>query len=140
MRMARPEGRRRFPIGWILFTIVLVALVVRAFDVLLVLFLAVIFAIYLDAIAAFFHRNLGVPRALGLTLGLALSLGGLAGVVVLIVPPVASQVSDLLTNLPRYLADLDHAIGRLVRSIPMLGRNTAANGAPGILATALNDI
>lgn len=140
MLVARPEGWRRFPLGWILLTVVLVALVVRAIDVLLVLFLAVILAIYLDAIAGSLHRTFRVPRTLGLTIGVALSLGGLAGVVVLIAPPVASQVSDLLANLPKYLADLDHTISRLVRGIPVLGRSAAANGAPGLLATTLNDI
>jgi predicted PurR-regulated permease PerM len=55
-------------------------------------------------------------------------------------PAVAGQVSDLLTNLPKYLTALDQNINRLVRSIPVLGRNVAANGTPGVLATALNDI
>jgi predicted PurR-regulated permease PerM len=55
-------------------------------------------------------------------------------------PAVADQVSDLLANLPKYLTDLDQAINRLVRSIPVLRRNVAASGTPGLLAAALNDI
>jgi predicted PurR-regulated permease PerM len=118
---------------------IVVALVVRTVDVLLVLFFAVILAVYLDAIADLLHRVLGVPQTLGLAAGVALSLGALVGVVVLIAPAVADQVSDLLTNLPKYLTDLDQAINRLVRSVPVVSRNVA-NGAPGALATALNDI
>jgi len=49
-------------------------------------------------------------------------------------------VSDLLTNLPKYLTDLDQNINRLVGRLPFVSRNGAASGAPGLLATALNDI
>jgi predicted PurR-regulated permease PerM len=113
---------------------------VRAVDVLLVLFLAAILAVYLDAITDFLRRAFGIPQALGLATGVALSLGALVGVVVLIAPAVADQVSDLFANLPKYLSDLDQNINRLVGSIPLLRRNVAASGAPGVLATALNDI
>ena len=140
MPTARSAGRRGFPLGWILLAAVVVAMLIRAVDVLLVLFLAVILAVYLDAVADFLGRAMGVPQTLGLLAGLVLSLGALVGVVVLMAPAVAAQVSDLLTNLPQYLSALDQNINRLARSIPVLGRNVAAGGTPGILATALNDI
>jgi predicted PurR-regulated permease PerM len=139
MPVARSAGWRS-PLGWVLLAVVVVTLAVRAVDVLLVLFLAVILAVYLDAIADFLRRALRVPPTLGLAAGIALSLGALLGVVVLMAPAVADQVSDLLTNLPKYLTDLDQNINRLVRRIPVLRRNIAAGGAPGVLATALNDI
>lgn len=138
--MAHSEEGRRFPLGWALLAVVLTALVIRAIDVLLVLFLAVILAVYLDAVADLLHRVFRLPHALGLTIGVGLSLGALAGVVVLIAPAVASQVSDLLTNLPRYLTDLDQAISRLIRSVPVLRRNAVTGSGPGVLATALSDI
>jgi predicted PurR-regulated permease PerM len=140
MPVARSAGRRGFPLGWVLLVVVAVALVVRVVDVLLVLFLAVILAVYLDAIADLLRRALAVPQTLGLAIGLALTLAALVGVGVLMAPAVADQVSDLLTNLPKYLTDLDQNINRLVRRIPVLRRNVAASGAPGVLATALNDI
>jgi len=140
MPVVRSEGRRGSPLGWLVLGVVIAALVVRTVDVLLVLFFAVILAVYLDAIADFLRRAFGVPPTLGLAAGVALSLGALVGVVVLIAPAVADQVSDLLTNLPRYLTDLDQNINRLVRSVPFVGRNVAADGTPGLLATALNDI
>jgi predicted PurR-regulated permease PerM len=55
---------------------------------------------------------LGVPQTLGLATGVALSLGVLAGGAVLMAPAVADQVSDLLTNLPKYFTDLDRNINR----------------------------
>jgi predicted PurR-regulated permease PerM len=140
MPVVRSEGRRGFPLGWLVLAVLVAALVVRTVDVLLVLFLAVILAVYLDAIADFLRRTCGVPATLGLATGVALSLGALIGVVVLIAPAVADQVSDLLTNLPKYLTDLDQNINRLVGRLPFVSRNGAASGAPGLLATALNDI
>ena len=52
----------------------------------------------------------------------AATLGALVGVVLLIAPPVAQQVQDLLTNLPRYLTSLDANINDLIRRIPLLRR------------------
>ena len=71
--MAEPtfDGRRGLPIGRVLLAVALVALVVRTVDILLVLFLAVILAIYLDAVTDLLDRRLGMPRPLGLSLGVA---------------------------------------------------------------------
>jgi len=75
MPVVRSEGRRGFPLGWLVLAVLVAALVVRTVDVLLVLFLAVILAVYLDAIADFLRRTFGVPATLGLATGVALSLG-----------------------------------------------------------------
>jgi predicted PurR-regulated permease PerM len=142
MAVSAPDGRRSFPIGRLLLAVALVALAVRTIDVLLVLFLAVIFAIYLNSVAEQLHRRLGVPKPLGLTLGVAGTLGALVGVVLLIAPPVTAQVQDLLTNLPRYLANLDTNLNEFIRSIPVLRRSATpgADGQPGLLANALSEI
>ena len=142
MAVSAPDGRRSFPIGRLLLAVALVALAVRTIDVLLVLFLAVIFAIYLNSVAEQLHRRLGVPKPLGLTLGVAGTLGALVGVVLLIAPPVTAQVQDLLTNLPRYLANLDTNLNEFIRSIPVLRRSATpgADGQPGLLANAVSEI
>ena len=127
---------RWFPLGRVLLLVVLVALAVRTVDVLLILFLAVILAIYLDATADFLERRLGIPPTLGLVSGLLLSLGALVGVVVLVAPAVTEQVRDLLTNLPQFLADLDRNINQLLRRVPLLGRGVGSSGQPGLLATS----
>jgi predicted PurR-regulated permease PerM len=102
--------------------------------------LAVILAVYLDAAADFLEWRLGTPRPIGLLLGLLLSLGALAGVIVLIAPAVSAQVRDLLANLPQFLANLDRNITALVRRVPVLGRSAGSSTAPGILATSLNEV
>ena len=142
MAVSTSAGRRGFPIGKLLLTFALVVLAIKTIDVLLVVFLAVILGIYLNSLAALLHRRLGMPMPVGLGLGVAATLGALVGVVLLIAPPVTSQVQDLLTNLPTYLANLDSNINGLIRSIPVLRRSAAAGaeGQPGLLANALSEI
>src|SRR5687768_13194208 len=129
---AETERRRGFPLGWVLLAVIVVALFVHTVDVLLLLFLAIILSVYLNAVSGFLQRRAGVPPAVGLAAGLALSLGALVGVVFLIAPAVSGQVQDLIANLPRYLSDLDQNINRLFRSIPVLGRGISEGGSPGI--------
>ncbi|MGI9041729.1 MAG: AI-2E family transporter [Gemmatimonadales bacterium] len=140
MADVREEGRRGFPLGKILVVVVLVALTVRTIDVLLILFLAIILAVYLDATADFLERRLGVPPALGLLAGVLLSLGALTGTIFLVAPAVGDQVRDLLVNLPQFLADLDRNINGLVRRVPVLGRRAGESAQPGLLATSLGEV
>jgi predicted PurR-regulated permease PerM len=137
---AETERRRGFPLWWVLLAVILVALLVRTIDVLLVLFLAVILAVYFDAVSGFLQRRLDIPQGLALGAAVTLTLGALVGVVFLIVPAVASQVQDFITNLPKFLSELDQSINRLIRSIPVLRRGVTEGGTPGLLATSLNEM
>jgi predicted PurR-regulated permease PerM len=139
MPVAGADKRRGFPLGWVILTVILVALAVRTIDVLLVLFLAIILAVYLNAIADYLHRRFGVPSTAGLLVGVVLTLGVLTGVVVLIAPAVSQQVQDLLGNLPAFLSELDQSITRIIRGIPVLGRSPSV-GSTSIFASALNEI
>ena len=137
---ADSERRRGFPLGWILLAVIVVGLLIRTIDVLIIVFLAIILAVYLDAVSGFLQRRLGVPRTLGLASAVALTLGALVGVVFLIAPAVAAQVQDLIANLPQFLTELDQNINNLFRSIPVLRRTVTEGGGPGILATSLNEL
>src|SRR5687768_1774106 len=117
MFAAETERRRGFPLGWVLLAVFVVALAIRTIDVLLVLFLAIILAVYLDAVSGFLQRRGALPPAIGLAAGLTLTIGALVGVIVLIAPAVSQQVQDLLANLPQFLSELDQSINRLFRSI-----------------------
>src|SRR5919108_1511031 len=134
------ERRRGFPLGWILLAVLVVALLIRTVDVLIIVFLAIILAVYLDAVSGFLQRRLGVPPVLALGAAVALTIGGLVGVVFLIAPAVASQVQDLIANLPQFLTELDETIDRLFRNIPVLRRGVTEGGGPGLLATSLNEL
>ena len=140
MAAVEPERRRGFPLWWVLLAVVVIALLVRTIDVLLVLFLAVILAVYFDAVSGFLQRRLDMPPGLALGAAVTLTLGALVGVVFLIVPAVASQVQDFITNLPKFLSELDQSINRLIRAIPLLRRGVTEGGTPGLLATALNEM
>jgi predicted PurR-regulated permease PerM len=142
MAVTDPDGRRSFPIGRLLLAVALVALAIKTVDILLVLFLAVILAIYLNSLTDLLHRRLGIPKPLGLALGVSATMGALVGVILLIAPPVTAQVQDLLTNLPRYLASLDTNLNGFIASIPVLRRSVTpgADGQPGLLASALSEI
>jgi predicted PurR-regulated permease PerM len=139
MLVAGSEKRRGFPLGWVILAVVLVALAVRTVDVLLVLFLAIILAVYLNAIAEYLERRFGIPPTAGLLAGVVLTLGALTGVIVLIAPAVSQQVQDLLGNLPSFLSELDQSITRIMRGIPVLGRSQTA-GSTSLFASALNEI
>lgn len=138
--LAEAERRRGFPLGWVLLAVIVVALLIRTVDVLLVLFLAIILAVYLNAVSGFLQRRLGLPPGVALAAGLTLSLGALVGVFFLIAPAVTGQVQDLVANLPRYLTDLDQSINRLFRNIPVLRRGVSETGSPGLLATSLSEM
>jgi predicted PurR-regulated permease PerM len=140
MALAESERRRGFPLGWVLLAVIVVALLVRTIDVLIIVFLSIILAVYLDAVSGFLQRRLGTPRYLGLATAVSLTIGALVGVFFLIIPAVASQVQDLIANLPQYLGDLDQSINRLLLSIPVLRRGVSEGPGPGLLATSLNEL
>jgi predicted PurR-regulated permease PerM len=140
MADGKVDRRRAFPLGRVLLAVGAIALVIRTIDVLLVIFLAVILAVYLDAVADLLERRLEMPRAAGLTLALVATLGAAAGVVVLIAPAVSEQVRDFLANLPQYLIDLDRNLTGLLRRVPLLGRSVTEQGPGGLLAGSLNEV
>ena len=72
-------------------------------EVLLLLFISVLFSLYLGAITDTLQRRLRLPRGVGLFLAVVFTALGLTGVGYLIVPPVAEQTQELLQALPREL-------------------------------------
>ncbi len=135
-----PERRRAFPLTAALAAVLLIALVLRTADVLLVVFLAVILAVYLRALAAFMVHRLRVPPSLGLAAAVTTTLAVLGGIVLLIAPALVDQVHDLLAGLPRFLADLDRTISQLAERVPALRRSPAADTEPGVLASSLSEL
>jgi len=72
-------------------------------EVLLLLFISVLFSLYLGAITDTLQRRLRVPRGVGLFAAVLVTALGLVGVGYLMVPPVARQTQELLQALPREL-------------------------------------
>jgi predicted PurR-regulated permease PerM len=113
------DQRRRFPLGWVIVAVVLLALAVRTVDVLLVLFLAVILAVYLRAVADVLDGRLGIPRGWGHLVAVALTLTALVGAVLLLIPPLTEQVQSLVAGFPGFLAALDRSIAELRARLPL---------------------
>jgi predicted PurR-regulated permease PerM len=103
--------------------------------VLLLLFIAALFSLYLGAITEFLRRRLKVPRGIGLALALLLTLAGLGGVGWLIVPPMLEQMQGLLGTLPALITLWQQNLTEYLSRFPVLaGSVPAPGGEAGYLA------
>lgn len=109
----------------------------RIAELLLLVFIAALIAVYLDALEDPLTRHLRLPRVVALLLALALTLAALAGVVALLAPPLVQQTDELVAAVPRYLSDLDGVIRRLADRYPVLRRAGFASNERGLMTTAL---
>ena len=89
-------------------------------EILLLLFIAVLFSLYLGAITDTLQRRLSVPRPLGLLLAILLTLAAVTGIVYLIVPPVAEQTAELFTQLPDQLEMWEDQLVTMAEESPMM--------------------
>lgn len=83
-------------------TVLLLWLVGTAADIFLLLFVAVLFSLYLDAITEYIANRTRLPRGVAFTIGFLGTLGAIAGLITLLVPPVVEQTQQLIANLPTY--------------------------------------
>lgn len=113
---------RRRPYGLLIaaiFGILLLLFLYSIAEILLLLFISVLFSIYLGWITDALQERLGLPRALGVASALALTLLGLIGIGYLIVPPVAAQTQELIHALPTQLQALELQLLDLARRSPI---------------------
>ena len=88
-------------------------------DLLLLLFISILFSLYLQSITDFLDERLEMPRAVGLALALLLTLVAIAAVFWLVVPPVLAQTQELLVALPALIERWQAAFVELVRRYPL---------------------
>ena len=103
-----------------IFFLLLLLFVYRIAEILLLLFIAVLFSLYLGAITDWLQRRLSIPRPLGITLAILITAAGVTGVVYLIVPPVAEQTGELLQQLPTQLERWEEDLLELAETSPMM--------------------
>jgi predicted PurR-regulated permease PerM len=137
---------RRFRFGPVLsatvLTVLLLWLLGRAAEIFLLLFLAILIALYLGAVTDQLHHRLRVPRRLAFAAAVFASLAALVGLFALLVPPVVDQTQQLIAVLPNYLGAWELQIERLARRIPALqdsfrpGQHTIVKGAYEQLASS----
>lgn len=90
-------------------------------EILLLLFLAVLFSVFLASLTEMFQRRLGLPRPLGIVASLAVTILGVAGVGVLLVPPLTRQAAQLVTALPEQLVRWERSVAAFLEQYPLLG-------------------
>ncbi len=113
--------------------------VYRIADLLLLVFISTLIAVYLSALTDLLARWLRLPRPLALVAAVLASGAAVAGVGALISPALAQQTHDLVGAVPRYLTDLDAMIAGWTRSVPLLRRVGLTTGEGGVVSSALRD-
>jgi len=111
----------------------------RVVDVLLLVFVATLGAVYVSAIADLLDRRFGVPRWAGLTIAVVGTLALLGGIGALILPPVFDQTQALVSGLPQTLTDIQNVLARWAGEYPVLRRSELANPQSGLVSGLIND-
>lgn len=104
----------------VVFLLLLLLFVYSIAEILLLLFIAVLFSLYLGAITDMLQRRFAVPRPLGLLLAILLTTAGMVGIGSLIVPPVAEQTTELITQLPDQLERWEDELIMFADESPMV--------------------
>jgi predicted PurR-regulated permease PerM len=90
-------------------------------EVLLLLFIAVLFAVYLSAITDSLQQRLAIPRVAGLLIAVVITLLATTGVLYLIVPPVLQQSQELIQAMPALMTRWEEDLRDLGHRSPFLG-------------------
>lgn len=119
--------------------VLVVWLAIRVVDVLLIVLLAVLCAVFLSAVTDLLERRFRIARGLGLTIAVIASAAALTGLGTLLIPPVVGQTRALLTGLPQTLASLQAALLRLGQEYPLLNDTAITDQQSGLVASVLGD-
>ncbi|HSU17449.1 AI-2E family transporter [Longimicrobium sp.] len=103
-----------------IFAVLLLLFVYSVADVLLMVFVAALFSLYLGAIADFLQARANMPRGLGLACAMLLTVLLAAGVGWLVIPPVLKQTQELVAALPREITGWTEGLRTMVGRYPIL--------------------
>src|SRR6185503_19666311 len=112
---------------------------IRVVEILLLVFLAVLLAVYLSAITDSLERRFRVRRWAGLLIAVIVTIAGVAGIGVLLVPPDVDQTQALIGGLPQTLTNIQDVLARWARQYPTLARTELANPSSGLVAGLIAD-
>ena len=122
--MSGEGAARRFKFAPILtatvFTVLLLWIAGQVAHVFLLLFLGVMISVYLGALSTGLQRRLRIPPGWSLAAAVLVTLGGLALLFYILVPPLVVQTRELVRVLPTYITGWEAAIDRLVTRVPAL--------------------
>jgi len=112
---------------------------VRVIEVLLLVFLAALCAVYLSAITDLLERRFRFRRWLGLATAVVATLAAVAGIGALLVPPVIEQTQALVSGLPQTLTDIQTVVARWASQYPVLRQTDLAEPTRGLVASLVDD-
>ncbi|HKH91251.1 MAG TPA: AI-2E family transporter [Gemmatimonadaceae bacterium] len=122
--MSGEGAARRFKFAPILtatvFTVLLLWIAGKVAHVILLLFLGIMISLYLGALSGVLQRRLRIPSGWSLLAAVMLTLGALAVLFYILVPPLVLQTQELVRVLPRYITGWEAAVDRLVARVPAL--------------------
>ncbi|HVH69430.1 MAG TPA: AI-2E family transporter [Gemmatimonadales bacterium] len=113
--------------------------VIRVVEVLVLVFIAVLCAVYLSAITDQLERRFRLARPLGLTAAVLATLAGVAGIGAIILSPVVEQTQALISGLPQTLTNIQNVIAAWAGEYPFLRNTELANPQSGLVAGLIND-
>jgi len=115
---------RRFKFAPILtatvFTVLLLWIAGQVAHVFLLLFIGIMISVYLGALSGVLQRRARIPGGWALAAAVLITLGGLAVLFYILVPPLILQTRELVRVLPTYITGWEAAIDRLVGRVPAL--------------------
>jgi len=112
---------------------------IRVVEVLLLVFVAALCAVYLSAITDLLERRFRFRRWLGLTTAVVATLAAVAGIGALLVPPVIEQTQALVSGLPQTLTDIQTVVARWASQYPVLRLTDLAEPTRGLVASLVED-
>jgi len=112
---------------------------VRVVDILLVIFIAILFAVYLSAVTDLLSRRLRLPRWAGLTVAVLGTLGLGVGLAAVLLPPVIDQTQALVTSLPATLTEVQNVLAHWAARYPVLRRSALADPTSGLVGSLITE-
>jgi predicted PurR-regulated permease PerM len=116
----------------------LVWLAGRVADLLLLLFLAILLAVYLGAVTDFLAAHTRMPRGAAFAVAIIGTIAVVAGIGSLLVEPVVQQTRELISVLPRYVPAWESRLEQLLISIPGIG-DSVRPGEHQLVSLALDE-
>jgi predicted PurR-regulated permease PerM len=128
---------------WILpgFTAIVVAVLLlwlagTVADLLLLLFLGILLAVYLSAVTDVLAARTGMPRGAAFAVAVFGSLAALGAIGALLIPPVVEQTRELVRVLPQMVAEWERRLEGLLAGVPGM-ENILVPGEHRIFSLAL---
>jgi predicted PurR-regulated permease PerM len=113
--------------------------VVQVVDVLLLVFIATLLAVYLSAVTDLLERRFNLVRWAGLTITVVATVAAVGVVGALLVPPVIDQTQALVGGLPDTLTRIQNVLAGWASQYPVLRSTELANPSSGLVAGLVND-